>query len=75
MVFNYFIKGENMNDNQLVNNLATQTANVIGNLNLQVAKLQTENQSLANQNQELQRQVKILRNGSSTNKEDQKKSK
>ena len=62
-----------MNDNQLVNNLATQTANVIGNLNLQVAKLQTENQSLANQNQELQRQVKILRNGSSTNKEDQKK--
>lgn len=73
MVFNYFIKGENMNDNQLVNNLATQTANVIGNLNLQVAKLQTENQSLANQNQELQRQVKILRNGSSTNKEDQKK--
>lgn len=73
MVFNYFIKGENMNDNQLVNNLATQTANVIGNLNLQVAKLQTENQSLANQNQELQRQIKILRNGSSTNKEDQKK--
>lgn len=62
-----------MNDNQLVNNLATQTANVIGNLNLQVAKLQTENQSLSNQNQELQRQVKILRNGSSTNKEDQKK--
>ena len=62
-----------MNDNQLVNNLATQTANVIGNLNLQVAKLQTENQSLANQNQELQRQIKILRNGSSTNKEDQKK--
>ena len=62
-----------MNDNQLVNNLATQAANVIGNLNLQVAKLQTENQSLANQNQELQRQVKILRNGSSTNKEDQKK--
>lgn len=73
MVFNYFIKGENMNDNQLVNNLATQTANVIGNLNLQVAKLQTENQSLANQNQELQRQVKILRSGSSTNKESQKK--
>ena len=73
MVFNYFIKGENMNDNQLVNNLAAQTANVIGNLNLQVAKLQTENQSLANQNQELQRQVKILRNGSSTNKEDQRK--
>lgn len=73
MVFNYFIKGENMNDNQLVNNLATQTANVIGNLNLQVAKLQTENQSLSNQNQELQRQVKILRNGSSTNKEDQRK--
>lgn len=62
-----------MNDNQLVNNLATQTANVIGNLNLQVAKLQTENQSLANQNQELQRQVKILRSGSSTNKESQKK--
>lgn len=62
-----------MNDNQLVNNLAAQTANVIGNLNLQVAKLQTENQSLANQNQELQRQVKILRNGSSTNKEDQRK--
>ena len=62
-----------MNDNQLVNNLATQTANVIGNLNLQVAKLQTENQSLANQNQELQRQVKILRNGSSTNKENKKK--
>lgn len=73
MVFNYFIKGENMNDNQLVNNLATQTANVIGNLNLQVAKLQTENQSLSNQNQELQRQIKILRNGSSTNKEDQRK--
>ena len=73
MVFNYFIKGENMNDNQLVNNLAIQTANVIGNLNLQVAKLQTENQSLANQNQELQRQIKILRNGSSTNKEEQKK--
>ena len=73
MVFNYFIKGENMNDNQLVNNLATQTANVIGNLNLQVAKLQTENQSLSNQNQELRRQVKILRNGSSTNKEDQRK--
>lgn len=62
-----------MNDNQLVNNLATQTANVIGNLNLQVAKLQTENQSLSNQNQELRRQVKILRNGSSTNKEDQRK--
>ena len=62
-----------MNDNQLVNNLAIQTANVIGNLNLQVAKLQTENQSLANQNQELQRQIKILRNGSSTNKEEQKK--
>lgn len=62
-----------MNDNQLVNNLAIQTANVIGNLNLQVAKLQTENQSLANQNQELQRQIKILRNGSSTNKEDQRK--
>ena len=62
-----------MNGNQLVNNLATQAANVIGNLNLQVAKLQTENQSLANQNQELQRQVKILRNGSSTNKEGQRK--
>ena len=62
-----------MNDNQLVNNLATQTANVIGNLNLQVAKLQTENQSLANQKQELPRPIKILRNGSSTNKEDQKK--
>lgn len=62
-----------MNQNeQLLNNLATQTSNIIGNLNIQIAKLQTSNQELQNQNQELQRQIKILRNESKTNNLDKK---
>ena len=47
-------------DNQLIKNFNSQTAALIGNLNLQIANLMTENQQLKSQVQELQTQNNML---------------
>lgn len=56
------------NTNTLIQNLGNQTSAMIGNLNLQIANLMTENQMLKKQNQDLQTQVKMLKNSKSTDK-------
>ena len=47
-------------DNQLIKNFNSQTAALIGNLNLQIANLMTENQQLKSQVQELQTKNNML---------------
>ena len=47
-------------DNQLIQNFNSQTAALIGNLNLQIANLMTENQQLKSQVQELQTKNNML---------------
>lgn len=61
-------KGKIM-DNQLIQNFNSQTAALIGNQNLQIANLMTQNQQLKEQldkkeqeNTELKTQLKTLRN-------------
>ncbi len=54
-------------DNKLIQNLSSQTASLIGNLNLQIAQLMTQNQQLQSQIQDLQTKLNM------TNKQNQKK--
>lgn len=54
-------------NNNLIQNFNSQTATIIGNLNLQIAQLMTENQQLQSQVQELQTKLKM------TKKEEQSK--
>lgn len=56
-------------DNKLIQNLSSQTASLIGNLNLQIAQLMTQNQQLQSQIQDLQTKLNM------TNKQNQKKPK
>lgn len=58
-------------DNQtaILNNLASNTASIIGNLNLEIAKLQSENQILKAKNAELNNQNNNLRKGGSLDNE------
>lgn len=58
-------------DNQtaILNNLASNTASIIGNLNLEIAKLQSENQILKAKNAELNNQNDNLRKGGSLDNE------
>lgn len=53
-------------DNKLIQNLSSQTASLIGNLNLQIAQLMTQNQQLQSQIQDLQTKLNM------TNKQNQK---
>lgn len=55
--------------NKLIQNLSSQTASLIGNLNLQIAQLMTQNQQLQSQIQDLQTKLNM------TNKQNQKKPK
>lgn len=48
-------------DNQLIKNFNSQTAALIGNLNLQIANLMTENQQLKSQVQELQTKLNMAK--------------
>ena len=53
----------------ILNNLASNTASIIGNLNLEIAKLQSENQVLKAKNAELNNQNNNLRKGVSLDNE------
>lgn len=46
-------------NNKLIENFNSQTASLIGNLNLQVAQLMTQNQQLQSQVQELQTKLNM----------------
>ena len=46
-------------NNKLIENFNSQTASLIGNLNLQVAQLMTRNQQLQSQVQELQTKLNM----------------
>ena len=48
-------------NNQLLQNFNSQTATMIGNLNLQIAQLMTQNQQLQSQVQELQTKLKMAK--------------
>ena len=56
-------------NNKLLQNFNNQTASLIGNLNLQIANLMTENQQLQSQVQDLQTKLNM------TNKNNQSKPK
>ena len=48
-------------NNKLIENFNSQTASLIGNLNLQIANLMTQNQQLQSQVQELQTKLNMAK--------------
>lgn len=48
-------------NNKLIENFNSQTASLIGNLNLQIAQLMTQNQQLQSQVQELQTKLNMAK--------------